>query len=932
MATLPELKTALRNAHNAGDTKAAQRIANMIATEQALAIADSAGPAAPAPAPAQPQRQFIGQSIPQAITAPIELAATGLTGATTGVLGYGAGGVAGLLESIRNGTYGTSVGGNLMAQRAMEGLQRYTYQPRTELAQQALQTVGEAAEAAKLAPVPVTAVPQALAQGAVQQARTQFGGMRRSQGQMRELARTRQEGVDAVVEGGSLPLIHGSPSAGLALDSVQIVREGQKQGKQGRKYGGFYLSPVSDLASAEGYARMGDGTPTIYNVNIKEGTKVLQKEGDITRLSESYIQQLTNEGYGLVVGKDPRGRTEYVVIDKNAIESLQARPTQNVRRPAPTAPPGSVGAAATEQALQRVTTAEMMPVPFTGGSALTTGQASRDFAQLQFEKETAKLQEIGAPIRERVQNQSVTLLQNFDAMVDSMQPITLSKPEIGLATTTAIENKANIALKRISAEYQKAEEAGETEELVLMAPLATKLEDLNNMSGIVPLIAGLRAEAQRLGAVVTDESGMLVPQKFSINNAEILRQWVNQATAWKDSREAKFAKQLVMAIDDSTEPAGGEIYRRARKLRRQYTEEFENVGLTAALLGTKGKTTERKIALENVFDKVVRLSPVEEMNKVRATLISAGPDGKQAWADLKAKGIDFIRESSQTSARDELGNFVISPSALHKTIKAMDQTGKLEALYGKKQAQTLRDLSEIALDIYTAPPGAINMSNTGSAMMNALDTVLTYGLAGLPIPGKQVLLEATQYVRNRQTRARVKDALAGPKRDKNLSESSRQNFATTSVGATRQPQTTTPAIEAVVEANLPTQMALRTVAAGDTVDGRVVREEIPNTGSISASLENYEVLPGVREVPISAFDPEYVNKITMDRLDDRTRRLAQEIQQSREINPLIVVQDSEGMYVLEGGHRFDALVASGAKSLPAMVVIDLDDPPAQAAK
>jgi hypothetical protein len=316
MATLQELKTALRNAHNAGDTKAAQRIATMIATEQALAIGDAAGTA--------PSRQFIGQSIPQAITAPIELAATALTGGTTGMLGLGAGALAGVFESIRNGTFGTSVGAMAAERRAMEGSQRYTYAPRTELAKRALQAFGEVAEAAKLAPVPVTAVPQALAQPAIQQARAQ-GAMRRAQGQMRELARTRQEGVDAVVEGGSLPLIHGSPSAGLALDSVQIVREGQKQGKQGRKYGGFYLSPVSDLASAEGYARMGDGTPTIYNVNIKEGTKVLQKEGDITRLSESYIQQLTTEGYGLVVGKDPRGRTEYVVIDKNAIESMQSR-------------------------------------------------------------------------------------------------------------------------------------------------------------------------------------------------------------------------------------------------------------------------------------------------------------------------------------------------------------------------------------------------------------------------------------------------------------------------------------------------------------------------------------------------------------------------------------------------------------------------------
>lgn len=135
--------------------------------EQAMAATDL--PAAPAAAPA-PQREFIGQSIPQAITAPIELAATGLTGATTGLLGYAAGAGAGVMESIRNGTYGTRVGGQQMAQRAMQGLERYTYAPRTELAQQALQSVGELAAEAKLAPVPVGAGLQALTGPATAQA------------------------------------------------------------------------------------------------------------------------------------------------------------------------------------------------------------------------------------------------------------------------------------------------------------------------------------------------------------------------------------------------------------------------------------------------------------------------------------------------------------------------------------------------------------------------------------------------------------------------------------------------------------------------------------------------------------------------------------------------------------------------------------------
>lgn len=120
----------------------------------------------------------------------------------------------------------------------------------------------------------------------------------------------------------------------------------------------------------------------------------------------------------------------------------------------------------------------------------------------------------------------------------------------------------------------------------------------------------------------------------------------------------------------------------------------------------------------------------------------------------------------------------------------------------------------------------------------------------------------------------------------------------------------------------------RTVSAGDTVDGRVVREGVPNTDSIGASLENYNVLPGIKEVPLSAFDPDYINSISIDKLDERTRALASEIAASGEITPLIVVQDSDGFYVLEGGHRFDALIASGAKSLPAVVVIDQDNPPA----
>jgi len=112
--------------------------------------------------------------------------------------------------------------------------------------------------------------------------------------------------------------------------------------------------------------------------------------------------------------------------------------------------------------------------------------------------------------------------------------------------------------------------------------------------------------------------------------------------------------------------------------------------------------------------------------------------------------------------------------------------------------------------------------------------------------------------------------------------------------------------------------------AGRFVDGREVGDEVDNTDSISASLEDYRVLKGVREVPLGLFSSTpYVSE------DDarRVRRLVAAIENSKEITPLIVVVDIEGgiesPYVLEGGHRLSALHVLRAKAFPALVVINL---------
>jgi len=112
--------------------------------------------------------------------------------------------------------------------------------------------------------------------------------------------------------------------------------------------------------------------------------------------------------------------------------------------------------------------------------------------------------------------------------------------------------------------------------------------------------------------------------------------------------------------------------------------------------------------------------------------------------------------------------------------------------------------------------------------------------------------------------------------------------------------------------------------AGAMVDNLEVLDDIPNMDSISATFDDYKILKGIREIPISEFETD-INKNFRSKNDhDRVRHLMAAIKDSGQIKPLIVVKEKDGPYVLEGGHRLVALAMIGVKTIPALIVLDLD--------
>lgn len=112
--------------------------------------------------------------------------------------------------------------------------------------------------------------------------------------------------------------------------------------------------------------------------------------------------------------------------------------------------------------------------------------------------------------------------------------------------------------------------------------------------------------------------------------------------------------------------------------------------------------------------------------------------------------------------------------------------------------------------------------------------------------------------------------------------------------------------------------------AGKIVDGLRVRDHVPNTDSIDGYFDEYEELSGIRVVSMSEFGgPRSVFYAADD--FERSKRLAEAISDSEEINPLIIGVEEKGPFIIEGAHRFVALYYLEKTQFPAVVIVNLEE-------
>jgi hypothetical protein len=381
-----------------------------------------------------------------------------------------------------------------------------------------------------------------------------------------------------------------------------------------------------------------------------------------------------------------------------------------------------VGAAQVPEAVNRVQMAQQLRVPV----KLSKGMAERDLGVQQFESEIAKQypETIGKPLIVNKAQANDAILQNFDAYVDATGKETYGLRETGKVVDKALVQQADKAKQEINKAYKLARFSGAMEEPIDYTPITLYIEKQT------PTV---RAKLAPILDAVDEQIKINDPNKLgkvSINQLEDVYQFINKNYDPSDAVGMMHAGEMKKLINAVTENKGGQVYQNARALRTKYSKQFEDIGAIDKLLRTKKGTTDRAVAFEDVFKHSILDGSKDDVAAIGLTLKKGGAEGQQAWKELQGQTIQHIKDKvTQSIDVDSFGNPVVSPAKFKSAINELDQDGKLDYIFGKKGAEEIRNLYQTTLNVNAPLKGAVNYSNTSSALMKALDNISVLPLA-----------------------------------------------------------------------------------------------------------------------------------------------------------------------------------------------------------
>jgi hypothetical protein len=381
------------------------------------------------------------------------------------------------------------------------------------------------------------------------------------------------------------------------------------------------------------------------------------------------------------------------------------------------------------------------------GIPATAGERTKNLALQQFESEaqrgvlTGISEDAKTKLAEQMRgfkaNQKQQIVNNFERMtaeVGAEVADPTQMRQVGKIVDKALNDEYTRKYNTYKELYNKADTAGETLQPVSYQSL---LDFINSKTP---------TQRQKLDPIldsVAESLAMNDPGKSGAVTVRALEDIYQQIGKVQNSANAKELKQIITQMGEG---AGGEMYQAARSARKQLAKEFEDVSRVDKLLTTKAGYADRRVALDDVFKHVVLDGSLEEMRTVTSLLKKAGPEGRQAYAELQGQTIqqmkDMLTKGDQMSFKN-----------LNTLINQLGDD-KLTYMFGKTGRDQIMDLRDAIKDVVVKEPGAVNYSNTSGAVLRGLEALQT-----LRFPGAST---AAGLARTREVSKKLEKALEQP--------------------------------------------------------------------------------------------------------------------------------------------------------------------------
>jgi hypothetical protein len=380
----------------------------------------------------------------------------------------------------------------------------------------------------------------------------------------------------------------------------------------------------------------------------------------------------------------------------------------------PKTPDKSAGAAEVERARQNVATAQDLETPIT----LTQGQATRNAAQMTDEYNLPRQNpKIGDPLARLQAQQQMDLHENL-AKQESPRANWMhlnTDEDLGRGVKGFLADREKANKKKTDDLYAEAREQGAMDVPIRVDGLDDAFDKLE---------AGFYNKVQsgefNMLRDMADEIGVSGGRLATINDVEKFRVQINRVL--KDPlnpNHKAMATILKEAVDESLNnvPKSAAAYKRARAAYARNKTETDGNALVTQITGKKGRTQSPATADEKVYTKI-KNAPIEDVKRM-LRMMAKVPDGVNMIHTLGQRVMMDLVETSQKAG----GEF--NAQAFKRELNKLDRSGKLEALYGPRKAQQLRDIAEVAETVNTLPYGnTANISQSGNTILKGVTEII----------------------------------------------------------------------------------------------------------------------------------------------------------------------------------------------------------------